>query len=964
MIKRSTIVENELAEFDQMTKSDSMNHLPTGTVTFLFTDIEGSTQLAEQYPEAMPGLLARHHDILREAIQAHNGYILRVSGDAFVAAFYTAGEALLAALEAQRGLYREGWDPVPIRVRMGIHTGTAQAVASEEPGDSYAGYLTLTQGQRVMSAAHGGQVLLSGATRELLRGELPEGASLQDMGARRLKGLLNPVQLWQVLAPDLPSEFPPLQTLDATPNNLPTQLNSFVGRERQVAEVKALLTEAHDPRDPARLFTLTGPGGAGKTRLSLQVAAEALEAFRDGAWFVELAPIDDPELVPQAIARAFRVSEGPGKPIREALKDYLREKELLLVLDNFEQVMPATPLVKELLTAAPRVKVLVSSRALLRITGEREYPVPLMRIPDPQELPPLDQLIQYEAVQLFIDRAQAVKADFTVDQENAPAVAEICCRLDGLPLAIELAAARVRLLTPQKMLAQLNNQLKFLTSSMRDLPERQQTLRAAIDWSYDLLAPEEQTLFRRLAVFAGGATLEAAEAVCNADGAVDVFGGIESLIDKSLLRQSEQGGEPRFTMLGIIREYAREKLAEAGELASVNDRLLDFYIPYGEKTDELLYNGGDWAWLEQVEAEIDNLRAALDWGLDQDPDRGIALASNLASFWAYRGHLTEGRSRLQATWARLAALPEAEGETGSRMQAALTHALDSMGLAALVQGDVHAARKALEESVERWRRSGDRRGLAMALSLLGLVDFFLDDTQAAQAVLEESIDIARAFGNLNILCASLSYLGRVIFRLSGDFSAARAPLEEGVRLSRELGDKQRLADTLFNYGSTAYQAGEYGIARRQFQESMTFFAEIGNVHFLNMSRSGLAEVAWREGDTERAISLYRETLIVWRRLGNRGAAARMLECLAFAIAQRGRAGAGGQPGADFSKAARLLGAAEALRTDSGAPMMGAEYAEYEREVAALRGDLDEEAFEAGWQTGRRLSLEQAIQAAL
>jgi len=365
-----------------------------------------------------------------------------------------------------------------------------------------------------------------------------------------------------------------------------------------------------------------------------------------------------------------------------------------------------------------------------------------------------------------------------------------------------------------------------------------------------------------------------------------------------------------------------------------------------------------------VEAEIDNLRAALDWALDQDPDRGMALASDLSGFWAYRGHMTEGRSRLKATWARLEALPDAEGEAEQRRQATLTHALYSMGLAALLLGDIHAARKNLEESAERYRRSEDRRGLASALAILGLVDFFLDDTQAAQVILEESIEVARGLGNLNILCASLGYLGMVVFRNTGDFSAARDPLEESVRLSREFGDKHRLADTLLNYGQTAYLAGEYGIARRQFQESMALFEETGNVQFLNMSRSGLAEIFWREGDTDQAISLIRETLSVWHRLGNRGAVARMLECLAFAFAQRGRAGAAGQPVEDFSKAARLLGAAEALRRDSGAPMTGGEHAEYEHEVEALRGGMNKEAFETSWETGRRLTLEQAVQAAL
>src|SRR5512136_49787 len=435
-----------------------MPDLPTGTVTFLFTDIEGSTTLAQQFPGELPALLVRHHAILREAIAAHNGHVFQIIGDAFCAAFHTASDALNAALDAQRGLQHEAWHPAPLKVRMGIHTGSAQAGAIEERAGGYVGYLTLTRVQRVMSVAHGGQVLLSNPTAELVSGELPAEVTLRDMGEHRLKGLLNPEHLWQLVALDVRQDFPPLQSLNAIPNNLPVQLTSFIGRENDIAEVKRLLSSS-------RLVTLTGSGGAGKTRLSLQVAAEVIDDFAQGVWFVELAALTDAALIPQTVASALGLREEQGRPLLTLLTDYLRAKTALIILDNCEHLIAGcAQFAHTLLHAAPQIKILASSREALDIGGEATYRVPSLAAPDPQRLPPLDTLTHYDAVRLFIDRALAVQPAFQVNNANAPAVAQICYHLDGIPLAIELAAARTRLLSPDQIAARLGDRFNLLTS--------------------------------------------------------------------------------------------------------------------------------------------------------------------------------------------------------------------------------------------------------------------------------------------------------------------------------------------------------------------------------------------------------------------------------------------------------------------------------------------------------------------
>jgi predicted ATPase/class 3 adenylate cyclase len=645
-----------------------------GTVTFLFTDIEGSTRMWETDSGSMSDALARHDELLRSAIETHGGYVFKTVGDAFCAAFPTAPDALEASVEAQRLLLEEQWPETGrLRARMALHTG-----ATEERDGDYFGP-PVNRVARLLSAGHGGQVLLSLPTHEMVRDQLPAGAALVDLGERRLKDLFRPERIFELTAPGLPSEFPPLRTLESRPNNLPLQPTPLVGREREVAEIADRVQS-----EGARLLTLTGPGGTGKTRLALQAAADLLEEFEDGVFFVALATITDPELVPSTIAVPLGVKESAEQPLTESLRGYLREKQLLLVLDNFEQVLESAPLVGELVAACPKLKILATSRIALRLYGEQEYSVPPLALPDPRVLPPLEVLTQYEAVRLFLERARAVRAEFSVTNENAPAIAEICARLDGLPLAIELAGARVRILPPQKMLERLSNRLKLLKGGARDLPTRQQTLRGAIDWSHDLLEEEEKILFGRLSVFSGGRTLEAIEEICDPEGDLDALEGVESLVEKSLLRQEEgPNGEPRFVMLETVHEYAREKLQESGEAEKFKLAHAEYFLALAEETEPELKGSGE-RWLEHLEAEHDNFRAALDWTPQPgDTDLALRLGGALMMFWDIRGHYSEGRRWLEKALAQDRHAPAA----------VRAKALGCLGRLAWQQGDLDRRRR-------------------------------------------------------------------------------------------------------------------------------------------------------------------------------------------------------------------------------------------------------------------------------
>jgi predicted ATPase/class 3 adenylate cyclase len=960
---------------------------PTGTVTFLFTDIEGSTRLWEQHPQAMSAALARHDTLLREAIAAHAGTIFKTVGDAVCAAFPTAPDALAAALDAQQALQAATWvETGSLPVRMALHTGNP-----ETRGDDYVGP-PLNRVARLLASGHGGQVLLSAATWELVRDQLPAGASLRDLGEHRLKDLAHPEQIFQVAAPGLPGEFPPLKTLDAYPTNLPLQPTALIGREREVETICDLLRQPE-----ARLLTLTGPGGIGKTRLALQAATELLDSLKDGVWFVGLAPISDPDLVPTAIAQVLGIRESGNRTMLDMLKAYLRAKELLLLLDNFEQVGAAASVVADLLAAAPRLKVLVSSREVLHLYGEREYAVPPLALPERTPLPSVERLTQNEAVRLFIERAQAVKADFTLTNDNAPAIAEVCHRLDGLPLAIELAAARSKILSPQAILARLDRRLQMLTGGARNQPARQQTLRGAIDWSYNLLDAGEQELFARLGVFVGGCTVEAAEQVCAAGGdlLLDVFEGLVSLVDKSLLRQVEgTDGEPRFVMLETIREYALERLEQSGEVAAIGRQHATYCLTLAEHSQVELAGTEQEAWLLRLEAEYDNLRAALAWALGGgDAEVGIRLVLALAGpswgagrvwlgFWALRSYSGESQKWLEQVgrssaaepsvqaWALLGAgrFAEEQGQLARATaldeealvrfreqgdQLGITRALAALGENAWNLGEYARASALLTENLARARELGDREGVAATLHSLGNVVREQGDSVRAIALFEESLAIWREFGDNIGTFRVVNGLGDVYFNM-GNYARAAAQYQEALTLCRAGGDEDSIPVVLCNLGRVAHAQGNDVRARALLEESLAFLRAHTSHWGLFWTLSELGNVAHAQGDDAEARELMRESLRVHQQVGTKWNMAQSLERFAgLAVAQ-------GRP----ERAARLFGAAEALRIALGAPLPPGERADYERDVAAARAQLDEATLAAAWAEGRAMSLEQSIAEAL
>ena len=630
-----------------------MDTPPSGTVTFLLTDIEGSTLLLERLGPAWGATLDAHHELLRSAIEGAGGQQVNASGDAVFAVFARPPDAVAAAAAAQRALAAAEWTKgVRLRVRMGLHTGEA-----ERAGQDYAG-LDVHRAARISAAAHGGQVLLSSATHALTERALPEGVRLRDLGEHRLKDLSRPERLHQLCIDGLPAEFPPPRTLDAWRDALPKQPTTFIGRERELAEARALL-------EGSRALTLTGPGGTGKTRLALQVAAESCEAYRDRAVFVALATLEDPSLVASTIAAAIGVQEEAGRPILTSLTERLAGMEVLLVLDNYEQLLVAAPLVGELVAAGPGVRVLVTSRAPLRVAGEREYEVRPLALPNMSGAATPEELAESEAVALFVERARAIEPGFALGPENAAAVAAICAALDGLPLAIELAAARVRLLPPQAILERLGTSLPLLTGGPRDRPERQRTLRGAIQWSHDLLDPDGQTMFRWLAAFAGGWTFEAAEAICSPAGAavLDTLETLDALVQHSLARRDDGTPEPRFRMLQTIREFGLERLAESGEESEIHERHAQFFLALAEEAAGELTGPGQAVWLDRLACDHDNLRAALRWSVDADrAETGLLIAAAIWRFWQLRDHLAEGEGWLT----ELLAAPSAAAATPAR----------------------------------------------------------------------------------------------------------------------------------------------------------------------------------------------------------------------------------------------------------------------------------------------------------
>jgi len=811
--------------------------LPTGTVTFFFSDIEGSTKLIQQLGERYPEVLLAHHQLLRASLAAHGGHELRTEGDSFFIVFGGALDACAGAAAAQTALAQHDWpDGGRVRVRIGLHTGEAALVGNEYLG------LEVHRAARVASAGNGGQVLLSETTRALVDHLLPPGLGLKDLGMHRLKDLARPERLFQLTIEGLPSDFPALRTLEATPNNLPTQMTSFIGREDQVRQAKQLLTRA-------RLLTLTGPGGTGKTRLSLQIAADVMDQFPDGVYFVALGAVQDPQLVPSAIAQALSISiTGTRQPL-EALIDHLHDKRTLLVLDNFEQLLPAAPITTELLGTSAGLRLLVSSRAVLRVYGEQEFPVPPLALPNLKDLPGLGALSQFEAVRLFIERAVAVKPDFQATNENAPAIAGICERVDGLPLAIELAAARVKVFSPQALLARLAKSLSALGSGARDLPSRQQTLRNAIQWSYDLLDQGQRRLLARFSVFARGGSLEQAEAVCRPADEIggEVVDALDQLADQSLLRRLPDFSEPRFLMLQTIREFAAERLEQSDEAVAIKDRHVQAFISLAEQAQAYLFGSERKAWLDRLEMDHDNDRAALDWTVASgDARNAMKLSAGLWRFWQMRGHLHEGRARM----AQVLAMPTSPDYPEERLMA-----LEAAGGLAYWQADMKAASMFYDECLELTRRVGDRRAIANALyndAFPKSVDRSAVDESLV--LLHEALPIFRELGDDAGVAKTLWGIGNGYY-FSKDYVRSRPALEESEALFRKLDDRFGLGWSLHTQGLVAVKTGRLEDAKRVWNEALRLFDRAQDVSGIVLELDNLSVLARLKGDVVRAAVL-------------------------------------------------------------------------------------------------------------
>lgn len=922
---------------------------PSHTVTFLFTDIEGSTTLYQTFPDEMPRAMARHHEILQFTIEGHHGYVFQIIGDGFHAAFDNALDGVNAALDAQRALARETTDGFgPVRVRMALHSDRANVeVARYEAGVYVAReYLTLARTARLLSAGYGGQILSSARTAELVREQLPPQVGLRDLGMHRVKDF-QPQQIFQVTASELPSDFPPLKTLESLPNNLPLQLTSFVGREKEIAELKARL-------EHVRLLTLTGPGGAGKTRLSLQVAAESVDQFAHGVWFVDLAALAEPHLVPQIVAITLGLQEPPGRSLLDLLKDYLRDKRLLIVLDNCEHLIEAcAQLTDTLLRAAPHLKIVATSREALGIAGETMYPVPPLSMPTSAELAAasengVDALLQCEAVRLFVDRARLAQPSFALSNANARAVVEICERLDGIPLALELAAARVKGLTVEQIARRLDDRFRLLTGGSRTAMARQQTLLAAIDWSYALLSEPERDLLRRLAVFAGGWTLEAAEQICAGDAIEQsqVLDLMLRLVDKSLVVVEQHAASARYRLLDTIRQFARDKLVESGaeHIRRFRDCHLDHFVRFVEEQDKRLRGAEQASALPLLDRELDNLRAALAWASQSNNIQAeLRLASHLWRYWRVRSYFSEGRRWLENALNR-----------GQDAPANLcARALLGAGSLASYQADYVRAGALLEKSLALHRELYDRRGVAYSLNLLSNGNMMLGDFARARAELDESLQIFRELGDTRGMGYALYFMGS-LHEACGDIPAALTVLEESLSHLKAAGDLWWVGNALIQLGWGVNRQGDSARAIEMFQEALQISAQFGDVRGKARALQCLAEAKSGQGDYDAARQEYRKALALLREIGDKWWGTIALEGLAFVAAQQNKGRC----------AAQLLGAAEHMHELLGAPILTSYRASYDWSMNHVRAGLSADDFSEAWNAGHRLHFDEAIEFAL
>jgi predicted ATPase/class 3 adenylate cyclase len=804
--------------------------LPTGVVTFLITDIEGSTEILQRLGDELYAVtVERHNEILHGAFSS-DGRVIHVTGDSFFAVFSEPVEALGAAVEAQRHLFAEKWpDDGRIKVRMGLHTGIGLL-----GGEDYVG-LDVHRAARISAAGHGGQVLVSAETAKRVGNQIPN-LVLRDLGPHRLKDLSTPEQLFQVVAAGLPDEFRPIQGAFSLFGEIPEAGTSFVGRAKEVNEIAELLGQH-------RLLTLTGPGGTGKTRLSMRVAAEAAGRFRDGAFFIELESLTDEHLIPTAVLKALnRPVTGSGDPL-EVLATYLAGRQSLMILDNYEQLLPQVGVVSQLLRSAPQLSMVVTSRAPLHLSLEYEYAVPPMQRPSNGSRSPAD-LVEFESVQLFVERARSVRNDFAITSDNAAAVADLVRRLDGLPLAIELAASRVRIFTPREILARLSNRL--LATGAADVPTRQQTISNAVGWSYELVDEPTGRFFARLSVFMGTASLNAIEDVCDPDQelGIDALDALTRLVDNSLVETVQDPSETRYQMLVVVREFAGEALAGDGDETEIKDRHMRFFSNLAARAEPFLLTSHQRKWLNILAVEHDNLRSAQDWALAKgETDVALRMTGDLWRFWQRRGHLVEGQMRAERSL---------EMSGGSPI--ALAKALEGLGGLLYWRGDWHGAGKPYLRSLELMREHGNKRQLANALYNAAFPLGYSWDLDRGESHLQESLELSKGIGDrLGV--------GRAYWGLC-DLTFFRGDYAKVIELARRAEQEFEGLDTPFDLGwarfmvaHASYLSHDPATARRYIDAALPLFVDAGDVSALTLVMYVKAGIIEAEGDETTAAYL-------------------------------------------------------------------------------------------------------------
>jgi predicted ATPase/class 3 adenylate cyclase len=928
-------------------------------VTLLFTDIQGSTRLIGQIgDEAYRGIQATLSDGLRRVFRRHRGRVLDTQGDSFFVAFARGPlDAIAAALECQRWLSHQVWpDGIDVRIRMAIHTGLPRR--GGPPGnDSYVG-IDVHRAARLCEAAHGGQVLISAVTEALVRPHLPEGIGLAALGEHQLRDLAAPELIFQILAPDLASSFPPLRAPQTLQASLPVPRTAFFGRDRETGDILHLLA---DPE--ARLVTLTGPGGTGKTRLAIAVARAAAGMFRDGACYVALAPVADPHLVASLVVRCLGLQEAGPTPPEDLILGHLRQRRMLLVFDNFEHILPAASLVADLLSGCPAITVLTTSRAALRLSGEHDYAVPPLGLPDLTSSGGGEALFRYPAVELFVERATRATPHFEATADNLAAIARICVRLDGLPLAIELAAARTSILSPQEILAQLDRpgehgSMALLTDGARDAPARHRTLRNAIQWSLDLLAPEACALFARLSAFVGSFDLEAAFAIGSiappalANNAPEwrprSLASIGTLVENSLLQRVERtGSEARFSMLETIREYALDRLCAADEGTAARLTHARHYASLAEAGAKELGGARQAQWLVRLEDDHPNFRAALSWSLSSactDPDVAIRLATALWIFWFRRAHLREGSRWIEQ-------VNEARGAAASPVSRATLLTAD--GSFARMIGDFERAAHLLEAATSIWRDLHDREGTAWALSHLGLAKQWLGELDAGVEILEESLGLRVELGEDRGIARSLFHLA-IAEDFRGRFGKAAELYQRTLEIQQRIGDNWGSARVLGYLAKVLLRSGDDAGAEPLCERALKLSEEVADRWGIGLAQAGLGGVSMARGILPLATERLKASLLIFRDVGAQDRVAECLQDLALVARRMGAT----------EQSVRLSAGAATIQRASRFAFWPALQAQRDAELAEARNLLGEARFMAVWTQGCLMSAPDAIEDAL